>query len=125
MPWCRRRHPWPSIFAGNLARELLGGQMVRIRGADPIEVLAVHKDDRVALHLLNHLYDSGDFVPSQEWLALADLEVELSPSFPVSGKGALFMPRKEAAPVREEKGGLRLRLPKLGLYQGISLAARA
>jgi hypothetical protein len=120
----RRRHPWPSIFAGNLARELLGGQMLRIRGADPVEVLAVRKGDRVALHLLNHLYDSGDFVPSREWLSLADLEIELGSAFPAGGKGALFMPGKEVAPVREEKGTLRLRLPKLGLYQGISLPSR-
>lgn len=121
----RRRHPWPLRFAGNLVRGLLGGQMVRIRGADPVEVLAVRKGDRVALHLLNHLYDAGDFVPAEEWLALADLEVELGAAFPANGRGALFMPGGEPAAAREENGIRRIRIPKLGLYQGISLATRA
>lgn len=74
----KARHPWPHRFVCNILNELLGGQSVRLCGHEAIEVLATRKGGAITLHLLNHLYDAGEFIPVESGsVKLADLEIEL------------------------------------------------
>jgi hypothetical protein len=110
------RHPWPHRLAINLLNELLGGQAVRLRGHECVEVLATRRGDAITLHFLNHQYDAGDFISGAgECEQLADIEIELGGVLGELEAQAQSEPDGKPLPL----AGRRLVLPRLGLYQAV------